>query len=240
MTKTFLLFVLTTGLILASAPNAVAQATSTGAFLNVNVGAQIKDRTIATSNTFRIYEETASISATQEIGKGLLFDVSGGGRVRRWLALGVGISQFSKTEEATVTATIPHPFFFNRARTATSAVDNLKRSELGIHLQAILPIPLTDNIEVSVFAGPSFIRVEQDIVTGASVQAGTQNSTPVTESESKMVTGANGGVDVTYRVTNRVGVGVFFRYAGGSVDFPAVQNLKVGGGQAGTGLRLRF
>lgn len=240
MTKTFLLFVLTTGLILASAPNAIAQATSTRAFLNVNIGAQIQDHTIATSSTFRIYDETASISATEKVGKGFLFDVSGGRRVWRSMSLGVGISRFSKTEDATVTATIPSPFFFNRALTTTSTADNLKRSELGIHLQAIWPIPLTDNLEIFVFAGPSFIRVKQDIVTSANVQAGTQNSTPVTESESKMVPGANVGVDLIYRVTNTIGAGVFVRYAGGSADFPAVENLKVGGGQVGAGIRYRF
>jgi hypothetical protein len=41
-------------------------------------------------------------------------------------------------------------------------------------------------------------------------------------------------------VTPRYGVGVFVRYAGGSVDADAVPDMKVGGFQFGAGIRVTY
>ena len=41
-------------------------------------------------------------------------------------------------------------------------------------------------------------------------------------------------------MNDRYSVGGFVRYAGGEVDLPSVAKLKIGGVQAGGGIRFRF
>jgi hypothetical protein len=47
-------------------------------------------------------------------------------------------------------------------------------------------------------------------------------------------------VDGNYLITPTFGLGVYLRYAGASVDLPSQSGVKVGGFQAGGGLRIRF
>jgi hypothetical protein len=57
----------------------------------------------------------------------------------------------------------------------------------------------------------------------------------------KTTVGINLGVDVTYLVTKRFGVGGLARYTWGSADLAgAADKLTVGGFQIGGGLRVRF
>lgn len=58
---------------------------------------------------------------------------------------------------------------------------------------------------------------------------------------SKTTVGLNVGVDVTYLVTKKIGVGGLARYTRGSADLDgATEKLTVGGFQIGGGLRIRF
>jgi hypothetical protein len=53
--------------------------------------------------------------------------------------------------------------------------------------------------------------------------------------------GIHFGVDITYLVTPRYGVGVLARYTWGSADITgADESVTVGGLQIGGGLRIRF
>ena len=98
---------------------------------------------------------------------------------------------------------------------------------------------MTDKIDVAFSAGPSFIHVTQQLAT-VTVPAGTQNATASQETQAGTAIGANVGFDGTYMFTPRFGVGLFARYAGGSVDLPAVSGLRVGGFRTGLGFRTRF
>jgi hypothetical protein len=57
----------------------------------------------------------------------------------------------------------------------------------------------------------------------------------------KTTAGINFGVDVTYLLTKKAGIGGMFRYTWGSVDLDgASDSLTVGGLQIGVGARYRF
>ena len=127
----------------------------------------------------------------------------------------------------------------DRPKIVTGNTSGLDRSELGVHLQAVWRTPVTDKTDVSFSAGPSFIRVTQQVAT-ASLRAGTQNIDVTQKSESGTALGINVGFDGSYMFRPQFGAGLFVRYAGGSVDLPAVSNVKVGGFQGGFGLRVRF
>lgn len=52
--------------------------------------------------------------------------------------------------------------------------------------------------------------------------------------------GGNGGIDATYMANDRIGIGFFAQYAGGSANLPSSSGVRVGGFQGGGGIRVRF
>jgi hypothetical protein len=246
MTRKARLLMLVTGLAVAAASEVAAQTPSEPAkqaFLNVNVGAQPAIRSIASSSSFQLHDETATVTTSQGIGNGAIFDINGGYRVWQNLAIGIGYSTlFSNPYDNTLVASIPDPLFFNRPKTVTVVTTGLEHSEKTVYLQAVWIVPVTDKIDVALSAGPSFIRVRQELVLPSSVTipVGTQNVNVATSVEERTAKGVNLGFDGTYLFTKRVGAGIFARYSGGSVDIPGAEGLKVGGFQTGLGIRVRF
>jgi hypothetical protein len=72
------------------------------------------------------------------------------------------------------------------------------------------------------------------------VPARTQNISVGNDKQDATAIGVNVGADASYMFTPKLGAGLFVRYAGASVDFDSVEDLNVGGFQAGLGLRIRF
>ncbi len=245
-----LLGVFVAGFFAAPAADAQMRDWEDTAFVSVNFGYQVGDQSFSeTLPSATIYGETAMYGVNHESGVGGFFDISGGVRVWRNLAAGLGVTRFSTASGATVTGSIPHPLFLNQLRTATFARSDLNHTETGIHLQAVWVVPVTDQISVSVFGGPSFFSVEQGLITSvtfAEIEAPffevaiTGASTSIV---SERAVGGNVGVDITYLVVEQLGGGFFVRYAGASLDVPAgggAQAIDVGGVQFGIGLRARF
>ncbi|HUR34287.1 MAG TPA: hypothetical protein VM032_10870 [Vicinamibacterales bacterium] len=221
-----------------------AQAQGTGSdgriFASIEFGAQPQQRTTETSTTFPLYDETATIATSQPVHNGPVFGASGGYLVRPTIGVAVGLTIFNaRSSDSAVVATIPDLFFFNRPKVVTATATGLKHREVGVHFQAVWFHPVSEKLEVVLAAGPSLISVKHDLAT-ASVATGTQTVTTATSSESKSGIGFNAGFEGNYRLAPRYLAGLFVRYAGGTVDLPSVPDLKVGGLQAGLGLRLRF
>jgi hypothetical protein len=109
-------------------------------------------------------------------------------------------------------------------------------------------IPVTNRIEVSLSAGPSIFRVQQEVATGvATSEVSPFDQVTITSfstsDRSKTAVGANGGVDITYVMTRRLGGTFFARYSGAAVNLSPGSNsvpMRAGGFQAGLGLRVRF
>ena len=216
-------------------------------FLNVNFGTQPSGRSLGRINSFPVYGETATLTTAQENSGGAIFDITGGYRFRpnilgsrRDLAAAIGFSNFSDTSSSGVVVTVPNPLIFDRPQTVNLTATDLHHSERGVHLQAVWFFPVTNQIDVALSAGPSFIRVSQDLVSSVTIPAGTQNATPNVTTEGKTGVGVNIGLDGSYLITRNFGAGVFIRYAGAKVDLPSVSDLRVGGLQAGVGARVRF
>jgi hypothetical protein len=237
MTKTTSIVWMATALTMSAAP-AGAQTTK-NMFVDVNGGVQVASRTFVVDAFPTVYDEAAILSTSHEVGSAGLFDISGGFRVWRDLSIGLGYSYASGSGDAAMTAGVPHPLFHDQ-RVETQATVDAKHSEKTFHLQAMWTIPVTDKMDASFSFGPSFINASQEVVTDITVEAGTQNATPLTETQSDTANGFNIGADLSYLLNPRYGVGGFIRYVGGSVDLPSVPNLKVGGFQIGGGARFRF
>lgn len=216
-------------------------------FVNINFGTQPSSRTVGKTSSFSIYGETATLTTAQEIGGGAVFDITAGyrfqptlGGFRPNLAAAIGFSNFSNTSDSSVVVSIPDPLVFDRHKTVTTSVADLGYSERGVHLQAVWIVPITNQIDVSLSAGPSFIRVSRDVVSSVTIPAGTQTVTPNVTTEEKTAVGVNVGLDGSYLFTRNFGAGVFIRYAGAKADLPSTPDLRVGGLQAGVGARVRF
>jgi hypothetical protein len=231
------------GVFAAVVSDARAQTTpppATLGFVNINFGAQPGTRDIGRSASFPVYGEDATLVTDQENGGGAMFDITGGYRFRGNWAGAIGFSNFQNHTDSGAVVTVPHPLLFNAPRTINTSVADLSHSERGIHLSAVWFYPITNEIDLAFSAGPSFIRVKQELVSSVTIPPGTQDANFNVESESKTAFGVNLGVDGSYLITKNFGAGVFVRYAGGKVDLPSAEDLRVGGFQAGVGARLRF
>jgi hypothetical protein len=227
----------------AVAPNAAAQMTWTdNGFANLSGGFQSGSHTLDITTTFPLYDETATVATSQKVKGGGLFDVSAGYKVWQNLALGIGYSVTGGKSDAAVTASIPDPQIFDRLRSVTASATGLKHSENAVHLMAVWVMPVTDKIDVAVSAGPSIFSVKQDVPSTLTIAepGPTVGALAVTQ-EKKTAAGVNLGVDVSYMLNKRFGVGGLARYTGGSVKLAgATEKLSVGGFQIGAGLRVRF
>ena len=231
--------------LLAAATPAFAQAPSpatTKFFVNANVGGQLASRTIDSATTKTVYEEPARLDASYPIGAGVLFDVGAGYRVFGDVYVGLTVSMFSKTGAATTLSDIPDPVRFDRIKLdIAGSATGLKHSERAIMPQIIWAYPLTGKLDVAAGIGPAFIRLSQDVISDFTVANRTQNVTPVIETQKGSGTGIAATVDVTYGITDRIGVGGFARFAPAKVKLDATTDkVNVGGMQAGAGIRLRF
>ena len=227
----------------AVAPKAQAQMTWTDqAFVNISGGYQGGSDTLTTNTPFELYDEQGTVTSSQKVSGGGLFDISVGYKVWRNLAAGVGFSHTGGSSNAAVTALVPDPLVFNQLRTVTASASDLKHSENVIHLTATWMVPVTDKIDVGVSAGPAIFRVTQDLPSAVTVtEPGPTVSAVTIDSVTKTSVGIDLGVDVTYLVTKGMGIGGLARYTRASSDLSgASENVTVGGFQIGGGLRIRF
>jgi hypothetical protein len=216
-------------------------------FLSVGGLFQVGANDFVDSATIRENVENGRLETSYEVGTGPALDVSGGARVWRNLAMGVGVTRFSKSTVTSVDAQVPHPFFFNQPRTVTGDYSG-NRSELAVHVQVRGMFPVNNRVVVSVFGGPSFFQVKQTIVSDFDYTESYPFDTAtfsraVADDQSESKIGINVGGDVAFFFSRQVGVGVTAQYAGATVEMTTpsgTADVKAGGGQIGGGLRLRF
>lgn len=209
-------------------------------FVTISAGGQLQSRTFGDTTSFGLFNELATVSASQKVGRGFVFDIAGGYRVWNHVSVGLGIWTLHASGDASVTALIPDPLVFGRPTTSSLVITDAAHTAVGVNFQVRYSWTVANNVDMSLFIGPTIVHVTQDIASVA-VASGGQTPTGSLDSESATSGKAgNAGIDVTYGFSRRFGVGVFGRYAGGEADLPSAPKLKVGGVQAGAGLRVRF
>lgn len=253
MKKSVIVFVIACGVFAVSSRQASAQGGTWAdrGYINVGWGVESGSSSMTDTRTSTIYGESATVTTTSPWTSGSLFDVGVGLKVYRNLTVGVGYHQEQDDTDGTVTGSIPSPIFFNRPRTLT-ATETLNRKEQATHLVIGWVMPFGEKFDVMVFAGPSFFRLTQDVISDVKpVEEGgayTNVSASITKAErKKSVTGYNVGADATYIVWSndsiRIGAGGFVRFTQASTDVDMLatpQSTDVGGVQFGFGARLRF
>jgi hypothetical protein len=223
-------------------------------FVTLNGGFRSLSQEFVQQTEFTLYDERGIFEADHAIKSGVALEAGGGLRLWRDLWLGASYAMESKhTRDVTVNAQVPHPLIANRHRIATGTAAGLEHIERALHVQAMLRIPVTVEFDMTLFAGPTFFEVDDELVetitaseTGATLStvelAGIARSR-----QSHRMTGFNLGFDMAYMFRRHLGAGVMLRYSTGSADLdlpagsvgPAVE-MGGGGIEIGAGLRLRF
>lgn len=253
MKKCVLVFFAVCGVCAISAQNVYAQGGTWAdrGYINFGFGVESGTSSLSESANLTVYEEPASVTSTTNWTSGSLIDAGFGVRVWRNLTIGVGYHQEENDTDSSLTGSVPSPVFFNRPRTFDHPVV-LERKEKAAHLVIGWAIPINEKLDILLSAGPSFFRLEQDVVS--SVEFGEQGSPFTTvvvdadvRTEKKSLTGYNVGADVSYIIWSnddlRIGAGGFVRFTQATGDIQMMtttQSTDVGGVQFGFGARLRF
>ena len=225
-----------------------AQTTAPRVHVSVNGGIQTSDNTLAQSFPVQKNLEDAPIKANVDENGGTLFDAGAMVRLIGYFGVGFALSVVTHDADATVTASIPHPFFFDRLRDIEGTA-SMSRRETAAHIQAVFLVP-GPRLDVMVYGGPSLFTVRQTLVTDVTYSesfpfdTATFTGALTAEATSKTETGFHIGGDVAWKFTRNVGVGGMVRYARAQATLNATNNapitVDVGGLQFGGGIRLAF
>ena len=191
------------------------------------------------------FAEPSVVDTTYKPGSIPGFDAGGGVRVWRNLAVGIDVSWVSKTAAGTVSAQIPHPFFFNRPRAVSGDTPGLSRDETALHLQALWMMPMRRRWQLALAGGPSWFTVGQDVVGDVTIAQAYPYDTATFASaiivhRSRSRIGFNAGADVTYRLRPHVGVGAGLLFSRASIPLDDTLTVDAGGARLSGGLRFRF
>lgn len=238
--------------VLAGVSEAAAQADQSRVFFSVNGAIEPGKQTFSDDGRFRLYDEDGRVSVSSEVASGPVIDFGLGARVVGGLTVGASFHRTSATDEASVSGQAPHPIFFDRPRSFSATVTDLKRTEQALHLSLGYRFALTPAFDVHVFGGPSQFRFTQDVVNNVSIaESGTGfttvSATPSTDTRRANAWGGHVGVDASYALwqdgNTSFRLGAYVRYAEAASEFQVVTNsvnTKIGGTQFGAGLRVRF
>jgi hypothetical protein len=193
--------------------------------------------------------ETETVDVKYSLKPNLLVDAGLGVRLWKRLGAGVAVSRATGTHTADIEASIPHPFFFTRPRAISGTEDGIVRNETGVHLQLQYSLRAGRRATVVLGAGPSWIEVEQELVTAVKFDQTypydeATFTGAVTDRSKRSAVGFNAGADVRWMLARHLGLGGTVRFTRADVDLPAREAshiaVKAGGIQAAAGLRLAF
>ncbi len=227
----------------------IGQAWLDRGYLNLSAGFETVSGGLTDARTFRLYDEDGTLSVSQSLDSGALFDFSVGARVWRNVSVGIGFHREATSGEGSLTASVPNPVFTDRNRNVAASASDLNRSERAFHLQLGYMVPFSDRMSVHFTLGPSFFNVKQDVISDATFTEAFPNVTAAAAlaERSESATGFHIGADAAFLLLDsndmNLGAGVFLRYAAATVDVQVLDNrvgTDAGGLQIGFGGRLRF
>jgi hypothetical protein len=237
MQKTVVLMVLA-GLMAASGEaRAQTGASSARTFLDINGGVQGLSPALDAGGSFLLFGETGSVRTSQNLSAGLLGDVRLGHRIGQRFAVAVAIAGFTTKSPGLGIVSEPSPILV-ASPTVVSLQADFTRREIGYHPEVAWFVPWSRAVNMSIVVGPSFVHVQQNVMTATVSSAQVVSVGP--SNESGMALGAHAGVDISHSLSRRWGVGLIARYVFASVDLQSASGVKAGGLQLGAGFRLKF
>lgn len=193
--------------------------------------------------------EPAPVTTDLSLATGGAFEA--GVRVRVGRRLGIGVVGFaaSSTASGTLEAQIPHPLYFKKPRDVSGDLSDLTRKERGAHVELAVPLHSSDGGDLTLFGGPSYFDIEQDLVTDLSYSdsypfdtATLDDTTSSTVKEAGY--GFNVGLEYARQISRSARVALLGRYSRGTLTLSAAEGneaeVHAGGIFVGVGLRFGF
>jgi hypothetical protein len=217
----------------------------------VSLGGGVQSVTGKLSDHFEtpLNAETETVDVKYSLKPDLLVDAGVGIRLWKRLGAGLAVSRATGTHSADIEASVPHPFFFERPRAISGTEENIVRNETGVHVQLQYSISAGRRAAVVLSAGPSWISVEQELVTAIKFDesfpfdVATFSDAATTRAKASAA-GFNVGADLRWMLTRRVGLGGLVRFTRADVDLPAHSGARIGvtagGVQGSAGVRIGF
>ena len=110
----------------------------------------------AETRSFELFSEQASIDSVYRDPKQQGVELGGFFHLKGPIGVGASVEHFQNNREAIYSASIPHPFFFDRFREISGAASGLTSQETAAHLDAFVT-KTWGPISVDFFGGPSSI-----------------------------------------------------------------------------------
>jgi hypothetical protein len=226
-------------------------------WIDVNLGAAVAGtRSFTAELETPLYGETSTARVTYSNPLGADFDFGGGVMLTPTVGLGISFSGTAHQDTADLFINVPHPILADAFAADERSTDSkLMRVEGGAHLQVMGVAPIGDRMRVRLFGGPSWFRVQQDMVRTIRydqtfVLLRPVNAVDITTFDVVDKVEASGwgfhvGGDFSVFFSRVVGVGAIARYSHATVtlDDPLSGeplDVTAGGFQVGGGLRLKF
>jgi hypothetical protein len=234
---------------LASPALAGAQESDARVRIGVSGGIQTSGSAVSQSFTVQKNVEPATIAAQTPLDQAPIFDVGGWVRLAGRFGAGVSFSRVTRTADAAISASIPHPFYYQQPRAISGTQPGLREEENAVHVDAFALAASTDRIELTVFGGVTVFNAKQDLATDVTYSESYPYDTATftgasVARQSLSKSGYNVGADITWTFSERVGVGGLFRFSRASVNYSVSATNQVGvdlgGAQAAAGIRFRF
>jgi hypothetical protein len=202
----------------------------------------------ADTNRFDLFKEPAQIESVYSDPRSGGYELGAQFRIAGPLAVGATVQRFENDRSAAYTASLPHPFFFDRFRELSGAASGLTHEELAVHLDAVFTKtwgPLT----IDAFGGPSWFQTKTEVL----VDVLYEETFPYDEVlfqgvegrvlESRPL-GFNVGASATFRIAGFFGVDFGVRYSEARsrlfIEEGREIALDAGGLSVGVGLRFLF
>jgi hypothetical protein len=233
----------------AAAQTRIRPLKPTRATVSVSGGVQAAASNLSEHFSLDKNQETETVDVTYPMKPGVLVDVGAGYRLWKDLGIGVAVSRTSDNGSAQVDARVPHPFAFNQPRTISGKESGIVHAETGVHVQVQYLVPSSTHLDVVLSAGPSWLTVEQEAVTGVIVTESYPYDTAsfggaVTKLLNTSGPGYHAGADLAWMFSRNAGVGGLVRYTHANVNLDVAEGrtigIKAGGVQGGIGIRVKF
>lgn len=195
-----------------------------------------------------LYGENIQYSLANKAGKSSNIELGLGYNLGRTFAVGLGAILLSGDLDATLAASVPHPWVFDSPRGASGAYGGTLKSTV-VYLNFIYRLAVS-KFAIDLFAGPAYFNSSADILNAVAIQDVFPNESVTlslaTENVKKSGIGFNAGAGANYFFSRNLGVFVEARFLSGSAAFSASSGsvpevkLTVGGLNVGAGLMFRF
>jgi hypothetical protein len=230
-------------------PKTESQVRQPRVFLGIGAAGQFGIVKFTDRVTFKLYQESGQFQADYRTQNDWALDASVGVRLGPQFVLAFGYFGVSPTTTASAVAKVPHPLNSNQPRTATISNLAVARSESDFSLQITYLVPISDRVDLALYAGPAAFYLRQDLITGFTYREAYPYDAVAIDSfsttrKTKVGLGGVVGGDLTVMLWRFVGVGLGGRYARASLNLPSAGTgsipVDVGGAQVNGGVRLRF